>query len=157
MWVRGYVSVSFGCPYSGHVTAGAVASVAERLLTLGCDEVCLADTIGAATPDSVRDVLRATSLSVPIKRLALHFHDTSRTALANVEQGLELGVRTFDAAAGGLGGCPFAPGAPGNLGTQRLIARMEALGLRTGVDSDALAAALGVVRPYVPRLGFFSE
>ena len=127
--------------------------VAERLLRLGCDEVCLADTIGTATPDSVRDTLQAARPSLPIERLALHFHDTSGTALANVERSLELGVRTFDSAVGGLGGCPFAPGAPGNLSTERLIGRMEALGLRTGADAYALAAALDVVRPHVPRLG----
>jgi hydroxymethylglutaryl-CoA lyase len=119
---------------------------------LGCDEVCLADTIGAATPGSVNEALQAARASVPIERLALHFHDTSGTALANVELALELGVRTFDSAVGGLGGCPFAPGAPGNLGTERLIGRMEGLGLRTGTDAEALAAALDVVRPHMPRL-----
>jgi isopropylmalate/homocitrate/citramalate synthase len=153
IWVRGYVSVSFGCPYSGAVDVKVVTRVAERLLELGCDEVCLADTIGTATPDSVRDTLKAMQSSVPIERLALHFHDTSGTALANVEQALEVGVLTFDSAVGGLGGCPFAPGAPGNLSTERLIRRMEALGLRTGASSDALVAALDVVRPHVPRLG----
>jgi isopropylmalate/homocitrate/citramalate synthase len=153
IWVRGYVSVSFGCPYSGAVDVRDVIHVAERLLQLGCDEVCLADTIGTATPDSVRDALRAARSSVPIEQLALHFHDTSGTALANAEMALELGVRTFDSAVGGLGGCPFAPGAPGNLSTERLVGRMEALGLRTGTDSDALTAALDVVRPHVPRLG----
>jgi len=152
IWIRGYVSVSFGCPYSGAVDPRAVTRVAERLLHLGCDEVCLADTIGAATPNSVGDVLQAARASVPIEQLALHFHDTSGTALANVEMALELGVRTFDSAVGGLGGCPFAPGAPGNLSTERLVGRMEALGLRTGTDTDALAAALDVVRPHIPRL-----
>ena len=153
VWVRGYVSVAFGCPYSGPVEMRAVTRVAERLLQLGCDEVCLADTIGTATLDSVRNTLQAARLSVPIDRLALHFHDTAGTALANVEEALNLGVRMFDSAAGGLGGCPFAPGAPGNLGTEQLIGRMESLGLRTGADPDAIAAALDVVRPHVPRLG----
>ena len=152
IWVRGYVSVSFGCPYSGAVEGSAVNRVAEHLLDLGCAEVCLADTIGAATPNSVGDVLQAVRTSVPIERLALHFHDTSGTALANVELALELGLRTFDSAVGGLGGCPFAPGAPGNLSTERLVGRLEALGLRTGTDTDALAAALDVVRPHIPRL-----
>jgi hydroxymethylglutaryl-CoA lyase len=152
-WIRGYVSVAFGCPYSGAVGARAAISVAERLLELGCDEVCLADTIGTATPDSVRDTLQAARPSIPIERLALHFHDTSGSALANVEQALDLGVRTFDSAAAGLGGCPFAPGAPGNLGTEQLIGRLDALGLRTGAESDAVAAAVDVVRPYIPRLG----
>lgn len=153
MWVRGYVSVAFGCPYSGAVEIRAVISVAERLLELGCAEVCLADTIGAATPDSVRDTLQAARSAIPLDRLALHFHDTSGSALANVERGLDLGVRIFDSAAGGLGGCPFAPGAPGNLGTEQLLGRLEALGLRTGTEPDAVEAALDVVRPYVTRLG----
>jgi isopropylmalate/homocitrate/citramalate synthase len=130
-----------------------VIRVAEQLLELGCDQVCLADTIGTATPDLVSDTLKAARPSVPIERLALHFHDTSGSALANVDHALEIGVRTFDSAAGGLGGCPFAPGAPGNLSTEHLIGHMEALGLRTGANSDALATALDVVRPYVPRLG----
>src|SRR3954451_23816827 len=101
IWVRGYVSVSFGCPYSGAVDARAVISVAERLLQLGCDEICLADTIGTATPDAVADALRAARPSIPVERLALHLHDTSGIALANVEQALELGVRIFDSAVGG--------------------------------------------------------
>src|SRR5215208_5267983 len=139
VWIRGYVSVAFGCPYSGTVDTRAVVSVAERLLELGCDEVCLADTIGTATPDSVRETLQTARPTIPIDRLALHFHDTSGSALANVERALDLGVRIFDSAAGGLGGCPFAPGAPGNLGTEQLIGRMEALGVRTGVEPDAVA------------------
>jgi hydroxymethylglutaryl-CoA lyase len=153
LWVRGYVSVAFGCPYSGAVEPEAAISVAERLLELGCDEVCLADTIGTATPDSVRDTLRAAQPSIPTDRLSLHFHDTAGTALANVDEALDFGVRTFDSAAGGLGGCPFAPGAPGNLATERLIERVEALGLRTGTEPEAVVAALDLVRPFVPRLG----
>ena len=151
-WVRGYVSVAFGCPYLGPVDISAVVSVAERLLELGCDEVCLADTIGTATQESVTSTVQATRESIPIDQLALHFHDTSGSALANVERALELGVRTFDSAAGGLGGCPFAPGAPGNLATEQLIGRMELLGLRTGTHLDAVKAAVDVVRPFVPRL-----
>jgi hydroxymethylglutaryl-CoA lyase len=90
--------------------------------------------------------------SIPIDQLALHFHDTAGSALANVERALEFGVRTFDSTAGGLGGCPFAPGAPGNLSTEQLVARLESLGLRTGVQPEAVAAAVDVVRPFVPRL-----
>ena len=152
-WVRGYVSVAFGCPYSGAVDVRTIVSVAERLLALGCDEVCLADTIGTATIKSVTETVQATRASIPIDQLALHFHDTSGSALTNVERALDLGIRTFDSAAGGLGGCPFAPGAPGNLGTEQLIGRLEALGVRTGVHLDAVAAAVDVVRPHVPRLG----
>ena len=155
-WIRGYVSVAFGCPYSGAVDVRAVISVAERLLELGCDEVCLADTIGTATLESVTGTVQAARVSIPIDQLALHFHDTSGSALSNVERALDLGVRTFDSAAGGLGGCPFAPGAPGNLGTEQLIGRMEALGLRTGADPHAVGAAVDVVRPYVPRLGLLT-
>jgi isopropylmalate/homocitrate/citramalate synthase len=153
LWVRGYVSVAFGCPYSGAVGPGAAISVTERLLELGCDEVCLADTIGAATPNAVRDTLRAGQQSIPLDRLALHFHDTAGTALANVDEALDFGVRIFDSAVGGLGGCPFAPGAPGNLATEQLIERVGAFGLRTGTEPDAVLAALDLVRPYIPRLG----
>lgn len=153
LWLRGYISVAFGCPYSGAVPTAAVISVAERLLAIGCDEICLADTIGTANPDAVSDTLVATRQSVPIDMLALHFHDTSGMAIANVEEALDHGVRIFDSAAGGLGGCPFAPGAPGNLGTERLVGRLEELGLRTRVDQDAVSEAVGLLRPYVPRLG----
>jgi hydroxymethylglutaryl-CoA lyase len=152
VWVRGYVSVAFGCPYSGPVESKAAVDIAARLLELGCDEICLADTIGVATPASIREALRAARASIPFNRLALHVHDTAGTALASIEEALDHGVRTFDSAAGGLGGCPFAPGAPGNLATERLIGRLETLGLRTGVDPEAIAAALDVVRPHVPRL-----
>ena len=153
LWVRGYVSVAFGCPYSGAVEPRAAISVAKRLLELGCDEVCLADTIGSATPDSVRQALGAARAAIPIDRLALHFHDTAGTALANINEALDFGIRTFDSAAGGLGGCPFAPGAPGNLATEQLVGRIEALGLRTGTQLHAVSAALDIVRPYIPRLG----
>jgi isopropylmalate/homocitrate/citramalate synthase len=152
LWLRGYVSVAFGCPYSGAVHPAAVVSVAERLLALGCDEICLADTIGTANPASVKAIVGATKSSVPTDRLALHFHDTSGTALANVAEALGHGVRIFDSAAGGLGGCPFAPGAPGNLGTRQLVARLDELGLHTGVDIEEVSAAEAILGPYVPRL-----
>jgi isopropylmalate/homocitrate/citramalate synthase len=152
LWVRGYVSVAFGCPYSGAVEPAAAIAVAARLLALGCDEICLADTIGVATPAQVRALLVAARGELPVARLALHFHDTAGTALANVEEALEHDIRIFDAAAGGLGGCPFAPGAPGNLGTEPLVAHLEALGLRTGVDSASVATAVEVLGPYVQRV-----
>jgi isopropylmalate/homocitrate/citramalate synthase len=152
IWVRGYVSVAFGCPYSGAVEPKAAISVAERLLALGCDEICLADTIGVATPEQVRGVLVAADRALPIDRLALHFHDTSGMALRNVDTALDGGVRIFDSAAGGIGGCPFAPGAPGNLGTERLLDLLASLGMRTGVDAAAVAAAGTLLVPYVtPR------
>lgn len=152
IWVRGYTSVAFGCPYTGSVAAGEVISVTERLLTIGCDEVCLADTIGVATPESVRLMIDAAHRHIPVAQLALHFHDTSGNALGNVETGLECGVRIFDGSAGGLGGCPFAPGAPGNLRTELLLDRLDTLGLRTGVRREAVAEAVTLLATYVPRL-----
>jgi isopropylmalate/homocitrate/citramalate synthase len=150
LWVRGYVSVAFGCPYAGAVTPADVVPVAERLLALGCDEICLADTIGVATPASVRALLRAALPSLPAERLALHFHDTAGMALANVREGLAHEIRIFDAAAGGLGGCPFAPGAPGNLATEPLVDLLEGLGLRTGVDAAAVASAFAALAENLP-------
>jgi isopropylmalate/homocitrate/citramalate synthase len=152
IWIRGYVSVAFGCPYAGDVATGAVVDVAERLLAIGCHEVCLADTIGSATPAGIDEVLRAVVPSIPRDRLALHFHDTAGMAIANVAEGLEYGIRIFDAAAGGLGGCPFAPGAPGNLATESLLAFLSAQGLSTGVDAAAVSAATALLQPLLPRL-----
>lgn len=152
IWVRGYASVAFGCPYTGSVEPRTVVAVAERLLSIGCDEVCLADTTGVATPQSVRHVLDEALRDIPVAQLALHFHDTAGSALCNVEAGLDRGVRIFDAAAGGLGGCPFAPGAPGNLRTELLLDRLDALGLTTGVDREAVTDAVALLAPYVPRL-----
>lgn len=150
--VRGYVSVAFGCPYAGDVTPTAAVAVGRRLLVAGCEDVCFADTIGAATPALVREVLLVSGESIPIDTTSLHFHDTNGLALENVETGLDMGIRRFDAAAGGLGGCPFAPGAPGNLDTGRLLERLEQLGMETGVDPDGVQAAVDVLRAYVPRL-----
>jgi hydroxymethylglutaryl-CoA lyase len=149
-WLRGYVSVAFVCPYHGPVEPADAVEVAKRLFALGCDEVALADTIGRATPEDVGRVLDLAAGELPIERMALHLHETGGRALDNVAVGLERGVRVFDAAAGGLGGCPFAPGAPGNLGTESLVRFLEALGYRTGVDADAVGRAvapiLGVLR-----------
>ncbi len=150
--VRGYVSVAFGCPYAGAVEPLAAITVAQRLFDAGCAEVSLADTIGAATPDLVNSLLMAARDVLPQAQLAMHFHDTSGTAIANVETALEFGVRIFDSAVGGLGGCPFAPGAPGNLSTERLVARLDMLGLRTGVDLGAVSAAAAILAPFIPRL-----
>lgn len=152
IWIRGYVSVAFGCPYSGPVSTTSVISVVDRLLALGCDEVCLADTIGSAEPGQVGAVVRSAIQSLPIERLALHFHDTSGHAIGCVAAGLERGVRIFDAAAGGLGGCPFAPGAPGNLSTEVLVDFLDHTGLRHGVNREQITSALYQLVPYVPRL-----
>jgi isopropylmalate/homocitrate/citramalate synthase len=152
IWVRGYVSVAFGCPYAGAVSAGAVTMVTEQLLSAGCDEICLADTIGIGTPEDVSATLDAVRHSLPLSDLALHFHDTTGTALRNVEVALDRGVRVFDSAAGGLGGCPFAPGAPGNLATESLLAFLHHAGLRTGVNQEDIGKATELLRGYVPRL-----
>jgi hydroxymethylglutaryl-CoA lyase len=153
VWVRGYVSVAFGCPYAGPVSIGAVTRVTEQLLAAGCDEICLADTIGIGTPADVAATLDAVSDSLPLRDLALHFHDTTGNAVRNVDVALDSGVRIFDSAAGGLGGCPFAPGAPGNLSTESLLAFLHQAGLHTGVDPVGIDQATDLLRGYVPRLG----
>jgi hydroxymethylglutaryl-CoA lyase len=139
--VRGYLSTCFGCPYEGTVPVGRVASLAARLLDLGVFEVVLSDTIGVAHPGQVADVVSEVAKQVPSEHLALHLHDTRGTALANVLMGLQLGIYTFDASAGGLGGCSYAPGAAGNLATEDLIYMLNGLGIETGVDLEALVAA----------------
>ena len=132
--VRGYVSTAFGCPYEGDVAPEAVREVVHKLLDLECDEISVGDTIGVATPSAVYDVIEALYESgVTRGVLALHFHDTRGTALANVYAGLQCGVTTYDASAGGLGGCPYAPGASGNLATEDLLYFLEGLGIATGV------------------------
>lgn len=147
IWIRGYVSVAFDCPYSGPVPAAAAVEVAQRFADLGCDEICLADTIGTATPRDVEALLAEAAGVVPRDRLALHFHDTAGQAIDNVAAALDRGVTIFDAAAGGLGGCPFAPGAPGNLATERLITFLDQQGLATGVDPAAVGRAVEQLRP----------
>ncbi|BCS33998.1 hydroxymethylglutaryl-CoA lyase [Luteitalea sp. TBR-22] len=139
--VRGYVSTAFGCPYEGDVPIAAVARVCEALLAAGVHELAVSDTIGVAHPGQVRDVLATLMPVVTPGRLALHFHDTRGMALANVLVALEAGVTTFDACAGGLGGCPFAPGATGNLATEDLVYMLHGLGLAREIDLDALVGA----------------
>lgn len=145
--VRGYLSTAFGCPYDGRVPVERVVSLTERLLDMGIFEVAISDTIGIAHPGQVSTLLDAVTARVDVSRLALHFHDTRGTALANVLAGLLGGVRTFDASAGGLGGCPFAPGASGNLATEDLVYMLDGLGVDTGVslagvrDASALVGA----------------
>src|SRR5205814_885207 len=141
LWLRGYVSTAFGCPYEGAVSPARVAAVAGRLFELGAAEVSIGDTIGVATPLQVREVLAALLETLPRERLALHFHDTRGTAAANVVAGLEAGVTAFDSSAGGVGGCPYAPGAGGNLATEDLLYLLEGLGIRTGVDLDKVMSA----------------
>ena len=141
-WTRGYVSTAFGCPYQGEVGEAAVVAVAQQLRALGIDELSIGDTIGVAGPSDVRRVVRALDgAGFAAGRLAMHFHDTRGTALANVTAALELGVRCFDASTGGTGGCPYAPGAAGNLATEDLVYLLEREGLSHGVDLDALLVA----------------
>jgi len=141
-WRRGYVSTAFGCPYEGEVAASAVVAVARQLLELGVDELSIGDTIGVAGPADVRRVVGALLADgIGAERLAMHFHDTRGTALANVAAALELGIRTFDASTGGTGGCPYAPGAAGNLATEDLAYLLDREGLTHGLDLDALLAA----------------
>jgi isopropylmalate/homocitrate/citramalate synthase len=150
-WRRGYVSTAFGCPYSGDVATEAVVEVAAALMDLGCDEISIGDTIGVAHPDDVRRVVTALLARIPAERLALHLHDTYGRALENVEAGLELGIRIFDASAGGTGGCPYAPGAPGNLATESLVELLDRRGYVHGVDAEAVVRAAAAVRAsFVP-------
>ena len=139
--VRGYVSCVTDCPYDGRVAPGEVARVVAALLGMGCHEASLGDTIGAGTPETVDAMLSAVLEVAPAERLAGHFHDTRGRAVENVEACLARGLRTFDASAGGLGGCPYAPGAAGNVDTRKVLARVEALGFETGVDAARLETA----------------
>ena len=136
--VRGYISTCFGCPYEGAVDPAAVEKVAGELLALGCAEIAVSDTTGVAHPRQVLEVVERVAHTVPLESLALHFHDTRGLALANVLAGLEAGVTTFDSAGGGLGGCPYAPGAAGNLATEDLVHLLHSLSVDTGIDLDQL-------------------
>jgi isopropylmalate/homocitrate/citramalate synthase len=139
--VRGYLSTAFGCPFEGDVPPARVTDLTERLIQMGAFEVAVSDTIGIAHPAQVAQVLNAILGRVPVEKLALHFHDTRGTALANVLEALSMGIATFDASAGGLGGCPYAPGAAGNLATDDLIYMLDGLGIETGVSLKALSKA----------------
>ncbi len=139
--VRGYVSTAFGCPYEGRVPPDRVADVAERLVELGVFEVAISDTIGVAHPGQVAQVLDTVLARVPAGQIALHFHDTRGTALANVLAALSFDIFTFDASAGGLGGCPYAPGAAGNLATDDLVYMLNGMAADTGVDLDRVSEA----------------
>jgi hydroxymethylglutaryl-CoA lyase len=150
MWMRGYVSTCFGCPYEGPVDPERVVGVAERLSAIGCDEISIGDTIGVAVPTQVEDVVGRLARVLPVEKLAVHFHDTRGTALANVVAALLEGVTIVDSSAGGLGGCPYAPGASGNLATEDLLYMLDGMGIETGVDIRAVAAAS---RAIAPRLG----
>jgi hydroxymethylglutaryl-CoA lyase len=149
--VRGYVSCVLGCPFDGEVKPQAVADVAKTLWQLGCYEVSLGDTIGVGTPGKARHLLRAVAGDVPMANLAMHFHDTYGQALANLYAGLEEGCRVIDSAAGGLGGCPYAPGATGNVATEDVVYMLEGLGVATGVDMSKLVSATNDIGRLIGR------
>ena len=158
-WRRGYVSTAFGCPFTGAVDPARAVEMALRLLDLGADEVCFGDTIGVGVPSQIAALTRAAvRAGIPLDRIAFHFHDTRGTALANVAAGLAAGVRCFDASTGGTGGCPYAPGAAGNLATEDLVYFLDASGWNHGVDlARVLAAARFVAatlgRPLATKVG----
>ena len=139
--VRAYVSTVYGCPYEGAVDPQKAVDLCRQLRALGCYQISLGDTIGVANPRQVRDVLARVFAEVPVGDVAVHFHDTRGTALANILVAVEMGVTTVDSALGGLGGCPYAPGASGNVATEDVIYMLEGMGVRTGVDIDKLVAA----------------
>ncbi|MEO8382575.1 MAG: hydroxymethylglutaryl-CoA lyase [Acidobacteriota bacterium] len=149
MRVRGYVSTAFGCPYEGDVPAEKVLEVSARLLDLGCYEVSVGDTIGVGTPMQVQGVIGMLLQVIPSSRLAMHFHDTRGTALANTLAALEMGIATFDASSGGLGGCPYAPGASGNLATEDIVYMLHSMAIETGVDLGRLVQASSIIAPYI--------
>ena len=150
MWVRGYISTCFGCPYEGAVDPARVLDVARRLAAAGCHEISIGDTIGVGVPTQVTDVMGRLKEAMPQTALAVHFHDTRGTALANVLAALQEGIEVVDSSAGGLGGCPYAPGASGNLATEDLLYMLHGMGIATGVDLGRVAAAS---RALAPRLG----
>jgi isopropylmalate/homocitrate/citramalate synthase len=149
MRVRGYVSTAFGCPYQGDVPPEKVLEVSARLLDIGCYEVSVGDTIGVGTPMQVQGVIGMLLQVIPASKLAMHFHDTRGTALANTLAALEMGIATYDASSGGLGGCPYAPGASGNLATEDLVYMLDNMAIETGVDLKRLVGASSIVAPYL--------
>jgi hydroxymethylglutaryl-CoA lyase len=149
MKVRGYVSTAFGCPYEGDVAPEKVLEVCARLLDLGCYEVSVGDTIGVGTPMQAQGVIGILLQVIPASRLAMHFHDTRGTALANTLAALEMGIHIFDASSGGLGGCPYAPGASGNMATEDLVYMLDRMAIETGVDMNRLVQASMIIAPYL--------
>ncbi|MCP5059515.1 MAG: hydroxymethylglutaryl-CoA lyase [bacterium] len=149
--LRCYVSTVCGCPYEGDVAAEAVVELVRRLDAMGAEEISLGDTIGIGTPDQVRRVIRAVREVVPLERIALHPHDTYGRALANLQAGLEEGIRIFDTSLGGLGGCPYAPGASGNVATEDVVDLLEREGIDTGIDLRALVEATSWIEEQLGR------
>ncbi|MDE2482096.1 MAG: hydroxymethylglutaryl-CoA lyase [bacterium] len=146
MWVRGYVSTAFGSPFGDLVTPQMVVDVSVKLMEMGCDELSIGDTIGVGVPSQVDELVPALARAIPLDRLAFHFHDTRGTALANLFAALQHGVHIFDSSAGGLGGCPYAPGATGNVGTEDVLNMLHGMGIETGVDLAKVRAASRFIR-----------
>jgi len=149
--VRAYVSTVWGCPYEGDVDPKVAVDIARRLVDLGCYQISLGDTIGLGTPKQTADIVRRFMDEMPVEQFALHMHDTRGTALANILVGLELGVRDFDASVAGVGGCPYAPGAAGNMATEDLVFMLNGMGVATGVDLDKLIEAGNVAEQVIGR------
>ena len=149
--VRGYVSCVLGCPYQGAVDPASVASVAQKLFDMGCYEISLGDTIGIGTPQTTRIMLQAVKKNVPVSALAVHFHDTYGRALENIKVALEEGISVIDSAAAGLGGCPYAQGATGNVATEKVLQLMADLGIETGIDAAKVRAAAVFIRNAVEK------
>ncbi len=141
IWVRGYVSTAFGSPFGDRVEPENVAEVARTLIEMGCDEISIGDTIGVGVPSQVDELMPLLLRDIPVTKIAFHFHDTRGTALANVYAALQHGIEIFDSSSGGLGGCPYAPGATGNLGTEDLLYMLHGMGIETGVDLQKVRAA----------------
>lgn len=141
IFVRGYVSTAFGSPFGDKVSAAMVVDVSEKLIAMGCDELSIGDTIGVGVPSQVDELVPLLTRTIPLERIAFHFHDTRGTALANLYAALQHGVSIFDSSAGGLGGCPYAPGATGNVGTEDVLYLLHGLGIQTGVDLAKIRAA----------------
>lgn len=151
MRVRGYVSTVWGCPYEGDVPLAKSLAIAKKLYEMGCYQVSLGDTIGAGTPRLTREIMSAVLGELPLDAVAMHMHDTRGTALANILVGLEMGVRNFDASVGGMGGCPYAPGAAGNVATEDLVYMLHGMGVGTGIDLERLVEASRAAESIVGR------
>lgn len=151
MRVRGYVSTVWGCPYEGDVPPEKSIAIAKKLYEMGCYQVSLSDTIGAGTPKLTREIVRRSLDALPVDALAMHMHDTRGTALANILLALELGIRHFDASVGGMGGCPYAPGAAGNVATEDLVYMLHGMGISTGIDLERLVEAARAAESIVGR------
>ncbi len=151
LFIRGYISCALGCPYEGYVPHERVTAIAQELLHLGCDEIDLGDTVGYGTPLQVKTLIQDVSAAIPIAKLAVHFHDTYGQALANIYAALESGITTIDSAVAGLGGCPYAPGATGNVASEDVVYLLEGLGVNTGIDLEALSLVGKYISDYLGR------